>query len=264
MTMDFIGPGMGGNGPVYWGQADVSVDGTPITGVSISMQPGMTVTGKVQFKGTRLVQEGDLSRVRLTLAPAPAPGGGVRLNLGGLPMATIESNGQFKFSGVTPGRYRVSGIAPVPMGSAPGLSWVMQSAVAKGRDILDFPLDIGPNDEIGEIVVTFADAVQEVNGTLQDPTGRPAPDYTIIVFAADNRFWTTPTRRVRSTRPGTDGKFTVANLPPGEYRVAAVVDVAPTEINDPLFLEQLVAASVSITLAEGEKKTQDLKISGGL
>lgn len=264
MTMDFIGPPMAGGGPVFWGQADVSVDGNPISGVSISMQPGMTIPGKVQFKGTRLVQDGDLSRIRLTLAPAPSAAGAARLNMGGLPTAVIEQNGQFKFTGVTPGRYRVSGIAPVPMGSPPGLSWTMQSAVANGRDVLDFPLEIGPSGETGEIVVTFADAVQEVNGTLQDATGRPAPDYTIIVFAADNRFWTTPTRRVRSTRPGTDGKFTVANLPPGDYRVAAVVDVSPTEITDPLFLEQLVAASVKITLAEGERKTQDLRISGGL
>ena len=266
MTMDFIGPAMGGGGPVFWGQADVSVDGSPISGISISMQPGMTLAGKVQFKGTRLVQDGDLSRIRLTLAPAPSAAGSaaVRLNMGGLPTAIVESNGQFKFTGVTPGRYRVTGIAPVPMGSPPGLSWTMQSAVANGRDLLDFPLEVGPTGETGEIVVTFADAVQEVNGTLQDATGRPAPDYTIIVFAADNRFWTTPTRRVRSTRPGTDGKFTVATLPPGEYRMAAVVDASPTDITDPLFLEQLVAASVRITLAEGEKKTQDLRISGGL
>jgi len=249
---------------VFWGQADLSVAGTNISGVSISMQPGMTITGKLQFKGTQLVQDGDLSRVRLTLSPAPTPGGAARISMGGLPVATIEANGQFKFTGVTPGRYRVSGIAPLPMGSAPGLSWTLQSAVARGREVLDFPLDIAPNDEIGEMVVTFADAVQEVNGTLQDATGRPAPDYTIIVFAADNRFWTTPTRRVRSTRPGTDGKFTVTGLPAGEYRVAAVVDVSPTEITDPLFLEQLVGASVKITLAEGEKKTQDLRISGGL
>ena len=228
--MDFIGPAMMGGGPVFWGQADVSVDGQPISGVSISMQPGMTIAGKVQFKGTRLVQDGDLSRIRLTLAPAPsAAGAAVRLNMGGLPTAVFEPNGQFKFNGVTPGRYRVTGIAPVPMGSPPGLSWTMLSAVANGRDVLDFPLEVGPAGETGEIVVTFADAVQEVNGSLQDGTGRPAPDYTIIVFAADNRFWTTPTRRVRSTRPGTDGKFTVANLPPGDYRVAAVVDVSPTE-----------------------------------
>jgi hypothetical protein len=255
---------MTGGGPLFWGQADISVDGTSISGLSISMQPGMTLTGKVQFKGSRLVPDGDLSRVRVILSPAPTPGGGTRINLGGVPQAVVEPNGLFKIGGVTPGRYRVSGIAPLPMGSAPGLNWTLQSALAKGREVLDFQLEIGPNEEVGEMVLTFGDSTQEVSGTLQDATGRPAPDYTIIVFAADSKFWTTPTRRVRSARPGTDGKFSVLNLPPGEYRVAAVTDVAPTEINDPLFLEQLVAASVKFTLAEGEKRTQDLKISGGL
>ena len=152
----------------------------------------------------------------------------------------------------------------MPMGAGPGPGWTLLSAVAKGRDALDFPLDVAPNEEINDVVVTFTDTTQEVNGSLQDPTGRPAPDYTIVVFAADTRFWTSPSRRIRSTRPGTDGRFAVSNLPPGEYRIAAVVDVAPGEINDPAFLEQLVAASVKVTLAEGERKTQDLKIAGGL
>jgi len=179
-------------------------------------------------------------------------------------VAQVEPNGQFRITGVTPGRYRLNGAVPLPQGSGPGAGWTMLSAVAKGQDVLDFAIDIGPNDEIKDMVVTFTDSVQEVNGSLQDATGRPAPDYTIVVFAADSRFWTTPSRRVRSTRPGTDGKFAVPNLPPGEYRIAAVVDVAPGEVNDPAFLEQLVGASVKITLAEGERKTQDLRIAGGL
>ena len=68
---------------------------------------------------------------------------------------------------------------------------------------------------------------------------------------------------MRTARPGTDGKFTVANLPPGDYRMAAVVDVAPSDLNDPAFLEQILGASFAIKLGVGENKTQDLKIAGG-
>ena len=247
---------------VYWGQLDVSVEGTPVTGLAMSLQPGMTVTGKITFKATRLIPDPDLSRARVTLAPVQTPGV-QRLTLG-VPVAKVEPNGQFTITGVTPGRYRLNGTVPLPQGSGPGSAWSMLSVVAKGQDVLDFPIDIGPNDEIKDVVVTFTDSVQEINGSLQDATGRPAPDYTIIVFAADSRFWTSPSRRVRSTRPGTDGKFAVPSLPPGEYRIAAVIDVAPGDVNDPAFLEQLVGASVKITLAEGERKTQDLRIAGGL
>ena len=249
-------------GAVYWGQMDVSVDGSPLSGLAVSLQPGMTITGKVAFKATRLMPETDLSRVRLTLAPVQTQGA-ARISLG-IPTAQVDASGQFRITGVTPGRYRLNGAAPLPQGSGPGVGWSMLSAVAKGQDVLDFPIDIGPNDEIKDVVVTFTDATQEVNGTLQDAAGRPAPDYTIVVFAADNRFWTSPSRRIRSTRPGTDGRFTVTGLPPGEYRIAALVDVAPGEINDPAFLEQIVSASVKVTLAEGERKTQDLRIAGGL
>ena len=258
---DMVMGGQGG-GPMYWGQADVSVDGTPLSGITLSMQPGMTITGKIAFKGTRLVPDADLSRVRLLLANVPTPGA-PRISTS-LPQSVVEPNGQFRLTGVTPGRYRISGVAPLPPGSAPGPGWTLASAIVRGRDVLDFPLDVNPNDEINDAVITFTDATQEVAGSLQDATGRPAPDFTIVVFSADSRFWTAPSRRIRSTRPGTDGRFVVTNLPPGEYRIAALVDVAPGEINDPAFLEQIVAASVKFTLAEGEKKTQDLRIAGGL
>jgi len=259
---DFVMAGGEPGGATYWGQMDVSVDGMALSGLAMSLQPGMTVTGKITFKATRLIPDPDLSRARLTLSVVQTQGA-QRISLG-VPVAQVEPNGQFRITGVTPGRYRLNGAVPLPQGSGPGPGWTMLSAVAKGQDVLDFAIDIGPNDEIKDVVVTFTDSVQEVNGSLQDATGRPAPDYTIVVFAADSRFWTTPSRRVRSTRPGTDGKFAVPNLPPGEYRIAAVVDVAPGEVNDPAFLEQLVGASVKITLAEGERKTQDLRIAGGL
>ena len=250
-----------GGGAVYWGQADLSVDGSNIAGVTVALQPGMTVTGKVTFNGTRLVPNPDLSRVNLILSPVQTAGAN-RVTMG-IPMAQVSADGQFRITGVTPGRYRISGVAPVAPGSPPGGGWTLASAILKGRDVLDFPIDIAPNDEINGAVVTFTDSAQEVNGSLQDASGRPAPDYTIVVFSADKSYWTTPTRRSRSTRPGTDGRFTIGNLPPGEYRIAALVDVAPGDINEPSFLEQLVAASVKFTLAEGERKTQDLKIAGG-
>ena len=199
--------------------------------------------------------DGDLSRIRLTLAPAPsAAGAAVRLNMGGLPTATIEPNGQFKFTGVTPGRYRLTGNAPGAPGSPPGISWTMQSAVAKGRDVLDFPLDIGPSDETGEIVVTFTDAVQEVNGT---PAGRLGPsgaglhDHRV---RSDSRFWTPLSRRVRIGAAGHRrqvhrGQPAARRIPDGRGG-----RVSPGEVTDPAFLEQLVAASIKITLADGERR----------
>lgn len=253
------GPGMG-SGSAYWARAEFTADGTNLSNLVLTLQPGMTVTGRVEFKGTRLPQPEDLSRVRVSLTPAPTAGGANIMV--GLPSSQVDASGRFTLSGVTPGRYLVNAFVPTPGGAGPGMNWALQSADFKGRDALDFPLDIGANDNLSDGVLTFTDATQQVSGTLQDATGRPAPDYTIIVFPADKRFWVAQGRRIRTSRPGTDGKFTVTNLPTGEYRLAAVVDIATGEANDPAFLEQLVPASVPITLGPGDRKVQDLRIAG--
>ena len=62
------------------------------------------------------------------------------------------------------------------------------------------------------------------------------------------------------TRPGSDGRYKVADLPPGEYYIAALTDVEQNEWLDPAFLTQLVPASTKVAVAEGEKKEQSLRI----
>jgi len=111
--------------------------------------------------------------------------------------------------------------------------------------------------------LTLANQTQELSGTLTDSQNMPATEFTVIVFSTDTRFWTPQSRRIVSSRPGTDGRFIVRNLPAGDYFVAAVTDVEPGEWFDPKFLEQLRAASARVTLAPGDKKVQDLRLGGG-
>jgi hypothetical protein len=66
-----------------------------------------------------------------------------------------------------------------------------------------------------------------------------------------------------AARPGTDGRFSFRNLPAGSYRLTAVTDVEPGEWFNPDFLSQLGAASIPLTLADGERKVQDIRLAGG-
>jgi len=245
----------------YWGQVEVPIDGTPVSGVTIPMQPGMTVTGRVEFRSTMTRPGADFKSVTLNLQVVNT-GGGPRLSLGA-PGFKIDESGQFTITGVVPGRYRITGRVAPGQGPSTGPPWLVGSAMAKGRDALDFPLEVGPGEDVGGVVVTFTDAMSEISGSLQDGSGRPAPDYTIIVYPADRALWSAA-RRIVIARPATDGKFMLRNLAAGEYMMAAVTDLAPNEQNDQAFLEQILPASFKITVAAGEKKVQDLKISGGL
>ena len=50
-----------------------------------------------------------------------------------------------------------------------------------------------------------------------DPAGRAATEYYILVFSADRAHWTPGSRRVRTTRPATDGAFTIKGIPPAIF-----------------------------------------------
>jgi hypothetical protein len=140
------------------------------------------------------------------------------------------------------------------------VQWVLKSAFDNNRDALDFGLVIEPNQNV-VATITFGEKSQEVSGTIQDVTGKPTADYTIVIFPADKSYWVPGARRCKASRPGTDGAYPCRTVPVGDIGSAGT-DVEPGEWFDPNFLEQLVNASITITLRDGEKKVQDIKVAG--
>jgi hypothetical protein len=148
---------------------------------------------------------------------------------------------------------------PMPM-TAPE-SWTLKSVTLGGRDVADSGIDV--KQDISGVVVTFTDHPTEVSGTVYDQAGRITPDFPIVIFSTDRTSWVSSSRKVRQGRPSSDGAYRISGLPPGEYFVCAVTGVEQNELNDPKFLEQLAASSFKITLRDGQKLTQDLKLGGG-
>jgi hypothetical protein len=145
----------------------------------------------------------------------------------------------------------------------PGSTWTLKSAMFNGRDVSDLPFDLRPSEEAAGMVVTFTDRPTEISGSVVDRAGRPAPGFPIVVFSTDRAYWTVGSRRIQQVRPSSDGKYKLAGLPAGEYYVCAVTDLDQGQLYDPAALDALAAGSFKITLADGEKKVQDLKLAGG-
>ena len=240
-----------GSGEMLWATATVPLAGgtSPAT---LNLQRGMTVSGSVVFNGPSTAAI-DVSKLRLTVAPADEVAFKAEGMIGR--DVAVTADGQFTVRGVVPGRYRVVPSSGVPPG------FLIESAMFGGRDVLDFPLDVKPGEDVAGGVVTFATQQTELSGTLTDPVGKPAPGYTLILFAADGRFWTPGSRRIQSARPASDGRYAFRSLPAGDYRLIAVEDVEPGQWFDPAFLKELLGASLSVSLAPGEKRTQDIRAS---
>jgi len=162
---------------------------------------------------------------------------------------------------VTPGRYVLGG--PLFFGAnADSVTWSLASVVVDGRDVTDLPIVIADAPP-KQAVVTYSDTWQQVTGRIGLASGAPAPDYTIIIFPADRLYWLAGSRRILTAHPGTDGRFTLSGpgpntLPPGKYLLAAVTELDRDEQYDPSLLATLAAGAVPVTLAPGDRKTQDL------
>jgi len=129
--------------------------------------------------------------------------------------------------------------------------------VSDGRARFAFPVD-RPG-----IMLTLPDATTSLSGRIVTGEDQPAPACFIAVFTVDPALWRPQAPRVRSARTATDGSWIVDGLPAGEYYVAALMDVGAEDLGDPAFLHALQAVAVRLSLAEGEKRTQDFRINPG-
>ncbi len=231
-----------------WGSADLVVDGRNVSNVMLALQNGMSVSGQLTFEGTA-TPPADLTRMRISLASTePGP-------MSANAAARLDANGRFTIASVPPGQYRVTA------GGAP--SWFVESAMIGGQDALDFPFEVKPNQNLSGLAITMTDRQSEISGSVLDDKNQPALNYTIVIFPADSRYWTGTTRRIQTIRPGTDGRYTSRNLPPGDYKIGTVLEIEPGAAGDPQFLQQLDSSALRVTITAGEKKTQDIRIGSG-
>ena len=254
-------PNVNPSAPILWAATTVTVAGTDLTGIALDLRPAMTVTGRVAFQATSATPP-NATGVRVTLAAIGVPGGysttAAGALVGRIPVEAVNAreDAGFQLVGVLPGPYQIGATLKADA------AWWLRSAMLAGRDLLDVPLEVAADAAatIGEVQLTFSDRHTELAGTLQTTSGTPAAEHFIVVFTSDRTMWRNGQRRLRSTRPATDGSFSVRDLPPGEYHIAALTDLE-TPWQTAEFLDQVVPASVRVSIGEGQTVRQDLRLS---
>ena len=241
-----------------WAQTEISISGRDIPNLSLTMQPGMSLSGRVVFEGAKAAP-GDLSRLTASLRPAPN-----QMSMGPIPTGAFTAEGQFTMTGVTPGRWLIStGFQGGPGGPSMA-GWNLKSIAIRGVDVLDLPFELQPNESPNDVVITYTDKTTDISGRLIDGDGKGVANYFVLLFPTDKTFWFGGSRRMRIPgRTLADGRFRVGNVPPGEYYMVALTEFEPSDLNDIQFLEQIAAVSFKITLQDGEQKVLDLKFAGG-
>lgn len=230
----------------HTGVTDVTIEGRDVS-ASFVLAPGVSVSGRIVFDGKAPPPSFTPALVflrRQSWIPSS-------------PRYDISADGSFVISNVPPGAYKLT------INGRPPAGWILRSSVVNGVDASDVSFDVRPGQNVEDVVVTLTDRPAEISGVLQNAAGEPAPDYVLVVFSSDPRYWVPRTRRTRQVRPDLDGRFIASDLPAGDYLIAAVTDLEDGQWNDPAFLAALAASSpIKITVAEGDRKTQNIRIGG--
>ena len=238
----------GGPNAVLWATANVTVTGDAVIPTPLELRRGFKVAGRIQFDGAK--PPTDLHGWRVGLGPVQ---GRNEVSLG-VNAAEVHPDGTFTIEGVPSGRFRVQTMMPSPMVDR----WQPRSVTADGRNFLDDPIEV--YGDMHGLTVVYTDRVANVSGTLQDVSGVAPSEYYVILFAADRALWVPQSPRIQAVRVGTDSRYTFKRVPPGTYFVAAILDVEQGEWFDPSFLHRLSPIAISIAVAEGEQRVQDLRV----
>ncbi len=96
---------------------------------------------------------------------------------------------------------------------------------------------------------------------VHNEKGQPENEHMVLVYPTEEKYRTAPSRRLRFVPANADGTFTFRDLPPGEYRLSALLDSEPNGSFEPELLKQLDITAVRVTLHAGEKKVQNVRAS---
>jgi protocatechuate 3,4-dioxygenase beta subunit len=138
--------------------------------------------------------------------------------------------------------------------------YMVKAVLLDGRDVTDAPLELRGMDEVRGLQVVITARATEVSGSVTDATGKPAQQYSIVIFAEDAARWKWPSRFLATARPDQQGRYRVRNLPPGRYLAVALDYLEDGQAEDPDYLESLRARATKFSVDEGDNKTIDLVI----
>jgi hypothetical protein len=235
-----------------WTATPVTVGDKDLTGLSIMMRPGIRMTGRVEFTGSRAAPTvADLARIAIRMQSAEGRTSSP-ISLDG----RLAADGSFKTTGYPAGRY----IANVLPSTAPA-GWSVKSITYNGRDISVEPVELSDSDLTG-VVVTFTDKTTTLSGTATGPASVVA-GAEIVVFPADSTAWKeigVVGRRSRVERLTDAGAFSIVGLPPGDYFVAALAGSQPGDRQDPVLLSTLVGTATRVTLQDGASATVQVAV----
>ena len=232
------------------GVATVSVGGRETSAV-VRTIPASALSGKVVFEGA---PPPPLPAV--TISPLSADVNTSPMLPSSLQKVEVRSDWTFEIANLF-GPTRIVATAPA--------GWWLKSVMLDGRNLADEPMTFGTGDRHATgAEVVFVRNQTALTGTARE-RDRPIMEYSVVVYPTDRALQYPRSRHMTLVRSGADGRYTVSNLPPGTYWLAALDDVTGDESGgdwqSPELIALLTASARRVTLDADSSISIDLPLS---
>jgi hypothetical protein len=247
LTPANVGVGRGGRipgAPVMAARAQVDVISSDVEGVSLVLENGFNVNGKVTLEG-RSSNDAGLNGVRVQLQSDPM------VPPLAIPAVTTEADGTFSITGVTPGTYRLS------IGALPRNTYV-KSALLGGVDILNTGGSRLEGEPRGGLDVVLGNSPGSLDAAVVDNRQMPAAGVTVVLVPDSAR-----RKRYDLYRQATSdssGRIHLDNVVPGDYKVLAWEVVESNAWTDADFLRSYENNGAAVRISEGGHGAADVQV----
>jgi len=228
------------------GWTSVEVGSKDLENVTVTLRPGLGITGRIQVEGRTLNQISESKSVRIELRRNP--------NIFGMPAgpgpASPLADGVFRFDGVSAGFYTLD------VSSLPADAYVKEVRMGP-QDLLGARFRV--EDIQSPVDVTIGLDGASVEGVVMNNRQSALANGTVVLVPD-------PPLRDRSDlyRTGTSdvqGRFSIRAVPPGGYTAMAWEYVQPGIWQDPEFLQGRLRLGTSVRLDSGTRA--NLRLQAG-
>ena len=241
LTLSSFGEGR----PKVVGSLKLSVGNDNVEGVVLAPSPLVSVQGKIVVEGDKTAV--NMKSVRVQLMPVDM--GGMGFN----PPIEVAADGSFSATELSQDKYRIM--------VTPGAAAYVKAVTVGGQNILDTGIDLSSGG-VGPMEVLLSTKIATVNGMVEKQKHDDAPGSVVIAIVGANSELTllsTASGQSALARVDESGKFSIANLPPGEYKLIAFEEVDLATASDPEFLKKFADRAATVKIGEGESKSATLK-----
>jgi 5-hydroxyisourate hydrolase-like protein (transthyretin family) len=222
-----------------------------VEGIVVTTTPTSSIEGRVRVQGFEDWKSAALQGVNPGVGLEPSSNGGSpsKPSRPWPDSDLFHPDGTFKITNVMPGEFRLD------VAGLPSNVYVKEARFAS-MDLLAGPFQF-TGKESGTLEIVLDSKVGFIEGTVTNKDFRSAPGAQVVLVPDKSRHLHD---RFKTTTTNQDGHFSIANVPPGAYRLYAWEAVEPYRWFDPDFLKASEQFASPVQINESSRKTIDARL----